>query len=118
MNNVCIMGRLCRDPEGWDVGNGKQKTRLAKFTIAIDRGYGEDAATDYIPVTVWGAGAEFAEQYCFKGLRVAITGRLQSGSYENKNGDTVYTLDVIASRIEFADSKKEDSGNNAKKRRS
>ena len=94
MNSVQLMGRLCRDPEVRYFGKGKDQTAVANYTLAIDRSYGEDAKTDFIPCVVFGAGAEFAEKYIRKGLRIAVTGRLQSGSYEDKDGKTVYTLDV------------------------
>lgn len=108
MNTVQLMGRLCRDPEVRYSGKGKDAFAICNYTLAIDRGYGEDAKTDFIPCVVFGGGAEFAEKYFYKGLRIAVTGRLQSGSYENKNGDTVYTLDVYVNTQEFADSKRPD----------
>lgn len=108
MNNVTIMGRLCRDPEMRYSGKGKDALAICNYTIAVDRGYGEDAKTDFIPCVCFGGAAEFAEKYFYKGLRIAVTGRLQSGSYENKEGKTVYTLDVYVNSQEFADGKKQD----------
>lgn len=112
MNSVQLMGRLCRDPEVRYFG--KDQTAVANYTLAIDCSYGEDAKTDFIPCVVFGAGAEFAEKYFRKGLRVAVTGRLQSGSYKDKDGKTVYTLDVYIQSQEFADSKQDDTGGNKK----
>lgn len=117
MNSVQLMGRLCRDPEVRYFGKGKDQTAVANYTLAIDRSYGEDAKTDFIPCVVFGAGAEFAEKYFRKGLRIAVTGRLQSGSYEDKDGKTVYTLDVYVQSQEFADSKQDDGGTKKSGRR-
>lgn len=123
MNTVQLMGRLCRDPEVRYSGKGKDAVAVCNYTLAIDRGWGDDAKTDFIPCVCFGGSAEFAEKYFYKGLRVAVTGRLQSGSYENKNGDRVYTLDVYVNTQEFADSKRPDPepeepkrGNNGRNR--
>ena len=117
MNGVQLMGRLCRDPEVRYFGKGNDQTAVANYTLAIDRSYGEDAKTDFIPCVVFGAGAEFAQNYFRKGLRIAVTGRLQSGSYEDKDGKTVYTLDVYVQSQEFADSKQDDGGSRKSGRR-
>ena len=116
MNTVQMMGRLCRDPEVRYSGKGKDAIAVCNYTLAIDRGYGEDAKTDFIPCVCFGKSAEFAEKYFYKGLRVAVTGRLQSGSYENKEGVTVYTLDVIVASQEFADGKRQDPDDEEPKR--
>lgn len=97
MNNVSLMGRLTRDPE---VRYANEKA-VAKFSIAVDR-IGE--GTDFINIVTFGKTAEFIEKYFFKGMRIALTGRIQTGSYE-KDGQRVYTFDVIADRVEFCESK-------------
>ena len=101
MNLVCLMGRLTRDPE---VKQGENM--VAKYAIAVDRKYskGEEKA-DFINIVVFGKGAEFAEKYLKKGTKVVITGRIQTGSYTNKDGQKVYTTDIIADSQEFAESK-------------
>lgn len=100
MNSVQLIGRLTRDPEVRST-NGGQK--VATFTIAIDRPTraGEEKKADFPRITVFGKQAETVEKYVSKGRQVAIEGRIQTGSYQNKNGDTVYTTDVIANRVEF-----------------
>lgn len=100
MNSVQLIGRLTRDPEVRTT-NGGQK--VASFTIAIDRPAksGEEKKADFPRITVFGKQAETVERYVSKGRQVAIEGRIQTGSYQNKNGDTVYTTDVIANRVEF-----------------
>jgi single-strand DNA-binding protein len=100
MNNVVLIGRLTRDPE---VRYTPQQMAVATFTVAIDRPtrQGAEKQTDFPRVTVFGKQAETCEKYLAKGRLVAINGRIQTGSYQNKNGDTVYTTDVIANRVEF-----------------
>ena len=85
------------------------QTAVCKFTIAIDDGYGEKKRTNFIPITVFGKQAESCERFLGKGQRVAVQGKIQTGSYE-KNGQTVYTTDVIANMVVFVDFKE----NNAK----
>lgn len=103
MNSVELIGRLTRDPEV-RYTSGSQKA-VATFTIAIDRPQkeGEQKQTDFPRITVFGRQAETCEKYLKQGRLVAIQGRIQTGSYTNKNGDTVYTTDVIANRVEFID---------------
>lgn len=102
MNSVAFMGRLTKKPE---VRYSSNSTAVAKFTIAVDRPKkdGEEQPADFIRITVFGHQAETCEKFLDKGRRVIVLGRLQTGSYENKNGDTVYTTDVIASRVEIID---------------
>ena len=104
MNQVILMGRLTKDPDDF-TPDRRDATAVAKYTLAIDRP-GKDAGADFIRVTAFGASADFALKYFVKGLRVLVTGRIQTGSYEGKTG-TVYTTDVIADRQEFADGKRE-----------
>ena len=104
MNSVELIGRLTRDPEV-RYTSGSQ-TAVATFTIAIDRPQRQDGGekqADFPRITVFGRQAETCEKYLKKGRMVAIQGRLQTGSYQNKNGDTVYTTDVVANRVEFID---------------
>jgi single-strand DNA-binding protein len=104
MNSVELIGRLTRDPDV-RYTSGSQ-TAVATFTIAIDRPQRQDSGekqTDFPRITVFGRQAETCEKYLKKGRLVAIQGRLQTGSYQNKNGDTVYTTDVVANRVEFID---------------
>lgn len=105
MNSVELIGRLTRDPEVRYTSGGNQMA-IATFTIAIDRPQRSDGGerqADFPRITVFGRQAETCEKYLKKGRMVAIQGRIQTGSYQNKNGDTVYTTDVVANRVEFID---------------
>ena len=106
MNKVILMGRLTRDPEINYSQNGNN-TCIAKYTLAVDRRFKQDGGqeADFISCAVFGKGAEFAEKYLHKGTKIAITGRLETGSYTNKDGVKVYTTTVIAEEQEFAESK-------------
>ena len=95
MNKVMINGRLTREPEIRNAGEMK----LAKFTVAVQRGYKKDEA-DFIGCTAFGKTAEFLENYTSKGDPVLIEGHIQTGSYNNKDGKKVYTTDVIVDRLE------------------
>lgn len=109
MNSVCLLGRLTDDPKISNyTGNDGQTGAIARYTLAVDRPGKKDQGkqnSDFINCVVFGFGAEFAQRYLAKGRRVAITGRLQSGSYTNKDGQKVYTTDVLVSEQNFADSK-------------
>ena len=99
MNNWIGIGRLTRDI---DVRYAAQTQKaVARFTLAIDDGYGENKKTNFISIVVFGKQAENCERFIGKGSLVGIHGRLQTGSYTNKDGVTVYTTDVIADRVEF-----------------
>ena len=100
MNSVILIGRLARDPE---MSYTQQQTACTKFTLAVDRPkrQGEDQGADFIRVTVWGKQAENSDRYLSKGRQVAVMGRIQTGSYKNREGVTVYTTDVVADRVEF-----------------
>ena len=107
MNKVIIMGRLARDPEV-HYTQGNEPTAIARYTLAVDRRVkreGEQSA-DFIGVVAFGRAAEFAEKYCHKGTKLLVTGRIQTGSYTNRDGNKVYTTDVIAEEQEFCESKK------------
>ena len=102
MNNVSLIGRLTAEPE---IRNNKDLT-IANFTLAVDR-IGSDEA-DFIRCVAFGKSAEFVDDYFTKGLRVGVSGRIQTGRYEDKDGNTRYTTDIIVERLDFADGKKED----------
>lgn len=110
MNKVILMGRLTKDP---DI-RGEGTNLIAKYTLAVDRRYSRDEEnkTDFINCVVFGKGAEFAEKYLIKGIKIAITGRIQTGSYTNKDGQKIYTTDVIVEEQEFAESKASNDKNN------
>ena len=101
MNQVILIGRLARDPELSYTPN--TQNAMCRFTIAVDRPrrQGEDAGADFIRITVWGRQAETCDRYLSKGRQVAVQGRIQTGSYKNREGVTVYTTDVVADRVEF-----------------
>lgn len=101
MNNVVLIGRLTRDPELNYTSNSQ--TAVAHFTLAVDRPYqqGRERQADFIRITVFGRQAETCDRYLSKGRQVAVRGRIQTGSYKNREGQTVYTTDVIADRVEF-----------------
>ncbi len=98
MNQVNLIGRLTRDP---DVRYNQNQMAVARFSIAINTGYGDNERTDYPNIVVFGKQAENCEKYLAKGRLVAVNGRIQTGSYTNKDGATVYTTDVVANRVEF-----------------
>ena len=110
MNQAIICGRLVRDPE-IRYTNGEEAKAVAKYTIAVDRMRGEEA--DFISCVAFGKSAEFAEKYFRKGQRVLISGRIQTGSYTNKEGQKVYTTEVIIDTQEFADSKGASDGSSS-----
>lgn len=102
MNSVVLIGRLTRDPE-LRYTNGANQMAVAKFSIAVDRPVrqGEERKADFPRITVFGKQAENCEKFLAKGRMVGIQGRIQTGSYQDKDGKTVYTTDVIADRVEF-----------------
>lgn len=97
MNSVVIIGRLTKEPE---LRYTPTQMAVCKVTIAVDR-IGKDKGADFIPVTVFGKQAENLDRYMTKGRQIAVQGRIQTGSYEKKDGTKVYTTDVIADRVEF-----------------
>lgn len=106
MNKVTLIGRMTRDPEIRH-GTGEKATLIARYTLAVDR-RGKDAGTDFINCISFAKTAEFLEKYGRKGLKIALAGRIQTGSYTNKDGNKVYTTDVIGEEIEFTE-KREDA---------
>ena len=112
MNKVILMGRLTRDPE-IRYSAGDSSMAIARYTLAVDRrfarrdqGNGNDQQTaDFIGCVAFGKSAEFVERYLKKGTKILVEGRIQTGSYTNKEGQKVYTTDVVAEDQEFAESK-------------
>ena len=114
MNRVILMGRLTRDPD-IRYSQGGDNMEIARFTLAVDRrGRRQDGAdqqnADFIGCVAFGRTAEFAEKYLRQGTKIAVTGRIQTGSYTNKDGQKVYTTDVVLDDIEFAESKNAQGG--------
>ena len=101
MNNVVLIGRLTKDPELRYIP--QSETAVASFTLAVDRPQSKEKAADFIRIVTFGKTAELCEKYLAKGRLVGITGRIQTGSYKDKDGKTVYTTDVYADRVEFLD---------------
>ena len=108
MNKVILMGRLTRDPDV-RYSNGENVTAVARFTLAVDRRFarrdGDQQTADFIGCVAFGRTAEFVEKYFRQGMRMVISGRIQTGSYTNRDGQKVYTTDVVAEEVEFAESK-------------
>ena len=106
MNKAVLVGRLTRDPEV-RYSQGDNTTAVARYTVAVDRRFKRDGepTADFIPCVVFGRSAEFAEKYFRQGMRVSVSGRIQTGSYTNKDGMKVYTTEVIVEEQEFAESK-------------
>ncbi len=113
MNRVILMGRLTRDPN--ITYAQKDNSPIGRFTLAVDRRIARNAdqnqqTADFISCVTFGKQAEFVEKYLRQGTKVALEGRLQTGSYTNKEGQKVYTTDVIVDNIEFAESKNAQGG--------
>ena len=108
MNKVILMGRLTRDPEVNKAG----ETTIARYSLAIDRRFHREgeASADFLNCVAFGKSGEFAEKYFRKGTKVVITGRIQTGSYTNKDGAKVNTFDIIVEEQEFAESKSAGTG--------
>ena len=112
MNKVILMGRLTRDPEV-RYSQGENPTAIARYTLAVDRRFNrnnDDQSADFIGCVAFGRAGEFAEKYFRKGTKIAVTGRIQTGSYTNKDGVRVYTTDVVVEEQEFAESKNSSAG--------
>jgi single-strand DNA-binding protein len=99
MNNVVLIGRLTKDPELRYIP--QSETAVANFTLAVDRPMAKEKTADFIRVVSFGKTAELCERYLAKGRLVAIQGRIQTGSYKAQNGETRYTTEVYADRVEF-----------------
>ena len=121
MNKVILIGRLVRDPE---LKYTQSNQAVCKFTLAVDKNLSKDKredaeaagrpTADFPRVVVWGKAGENASRYLFKGSQCAVDGRIQTGSYQDKDGKTIYTTDVIADRVEFltraSEEKRNDDG--------
>lgn len=106
INKVILLGRLTGEP---DVRYTQEGKAFARYTLAVDRRTKEQAA-DFISCVAFDKRAEFAEKYLHKGTKIALVGRIQTGSYTDKDGKKVYTTDVVVEEVEFAESKKEAQG--------
>ena len=106
MNKVILMGRLTRDPEV-RYSAGENSLAIARYTLAVDRRFKRDgeATADFISCVVFGKQAEVAEKYFRQGIRIVVSGRIQTGSYTNRDGVKVYTTEVVVEEQEFAESK-------------
>lgn len=113
MNKAFLIGRLTRDPEVRYSQNGDQQMCIARYTLAVDRRgqkkEGQQTA-DFISCVAFGKNGEFAEKYLKQGTKIAVSGRIQTGSYTNKDGQKVYTTDVVVEEQEFAESKSSEGG--------
>lgn len=117
MNRVDLIGRLTRNPEVWHshTQSGEQST-VARYTLAVDRKYVKYSSgdnqqnADFIPCVAFGRQAEFTEKYLTQGIKIAISGRLQTGNYINKDGQRTYTMEVVAEEQEFSESRKNGNG--------
>lgn len=115
MNKVILMGRLTRDPE-IRYSQNDQSMAIARYTLAVDRrgrrdGNDGQQTADFISCTAFRQQAEFAERYLRKGMKIAVVGRIQTGSYTNREGQKVYTTDVIVEEHEFCESKAASAAN-------
>ncbi|MBO6113831.1 MAG: single-stranded DNA-binding protein [Lachnospiraceae bacterium] len=109
MNKVVLMGRLTRDPEV-RYSQGAEPLAIARYTLAVDRRFvrrdsGNEQTADFIQCVAFGKAGEFAEKYFKQGTKIAVSGRIQTGSYTNKDGVKVYTTEVVVEEQEFAESK-------------
>ena len=117
MNKVILMGRLTRDPEV-RYSQAAEPLAIARYTLAVDRRFqrrdnsGNEQTADFISCVAFGRNGEFAEKYLKQGTKIAITGRIQTGSYTNKDGNKVYTTEVVVEEQEFAESKNASAGSN------
>lgn len=114
MNKVILMGRLTRDPD-IRYSAGENSTAVARYTLAVDRRFKRDGdqSADFISCVAFGRSAEFAEKYFHQGIRIVVSGRIQTGSYTNRDGNKVYTTDVVVEDQEFAESKNASAENSA-----
>lgn len=115
MNKVILMGRLTRDPDV-RYSQGENSTAVARYTLAVNRRIQKEGETnaDFIGCVAFGKSAEFAEKYFKQGIKVVVTGRIQTGSYTNRDGQKVYTTDVVVEDQEFAESKSENTRNTSR----
>ncbi len=114
MNKVTLIGRLTKDPEV-KYGQGQEPMAMARYTLAVDRRRGrqQEQTADFISCVAFGKGGEFAEKYLHKGTKIAVIGRLRTGSYAKQDGTKVYTTDVLVDEQEFCESKAAQTQNSA-----
>ena len=107
MNKVILVGRLTKDPQTQGFSKDGQSSVIARYSLAVDRRFKKDGeqSADFINCVAFGKAGEFAEKYFRKGTKIAVVGRIQTGSYTNKDGQKVYTTDVVVEEQEFAESK-------------
>lgn len=105
MNSWTGIGRLTKDPAILN----KAETKIARYTLAVDR-WSKDKGTDFINCVAFGRNADFAENYLHQGMKIAVEGRIQTGSYKNREGNTVYTTDIVINSQEFCESRKAQEG--------
>ena len=119
MNKVILMGRLTREPDVRYSQNADGSMAVARYTLAVDRSRrrarnnNDEQSADFISCVAFGRSGEFAEKYLHQGTKIVVTGRIQTGSYTNKDGQRVYTTDVVVEEQEFAESKSAASGETA-----
>lgn len=109
MNRVMLIGRLTKDPDY----RATQNSSYARFNVAVDRRLKKDGAeqtADFPSCVAWGKTAEFVDKYFHKGMKIGIVGRIETGSYTDRNGNKVYTTDVVAEEVEFVESKNASGG--------
>lgn len=118
MNKVILMGRLTRDPEV-RYSQGETSMAVARYTLAVDRRGRRDGeqSADFISCVAFGKAGEWAEKWLRKGIKIAIIGRIQTGSYTNREGQKVYTTDVVIEEQEFAESRAASEGNSQSQQR-
>ena len=112
MNKVILMGRLTREPEV-RYSQGNNSMAIARYSLAVDRRFkkdGDEQTADFISCVAFGKAGEFAEKYLHKGTKITVVGRIQTGSFTNKDGQKIYTTDVVVEETEFAESKNGGSG--------
>ena len=112
MNKCILMGRLTREPE-MRYSQGENSVAIARYTLAVDHRYkreGDEQTADFINCVAFGKAGEFAEKYFHKGTKITVVGRIQTGSFTSKEGQKVYTTDVVVEEQEFAESKNSGSG--------
>ncbi len=113
MNKVTLIGRLTRDPDIRYSQNSEQPMAIARYTLAVDRRFrreGSDQTADFISCVAFGRQAEFAEKYLHQGTKIAVNGRIQTGSYTNREGQKVYTTDVVIEDHEFVEGRNASAG--------
>lgn len=113
MNKAILAGRICRDPKV-TYTQTQEPLCVARFTLAVDRRYGKakegESNADFISYVAFGKQAEFCQKYLHQGIKIGLVGRIQTGKYQDKKGQTVYTTDVVAESLEFMESKKASQG--------